>query len=189
MRKAVILHGITDKEEYFEMDFPSLSNAHWSPWLQQKFLRAGVFCQTLEMPTPYAPVYEEWVETFEQLSLNDDSIVVGHSAGCGFILKWLHHNRNRHFKKVVLVAPYLDPEKEQGDFLQLDLDPSIQDQINEIHLLSSSNDMNSIQQTTEKVIKIYPKIKLHQFNDMGHFDFEYTGPTFPDLWEIAKPKE
>ncbi len=65
---AIILHGICDEHEYFEMDFPSPSNAHWLPWLQQKFLRSNVLCQKLEMPTPYNPIYKEWKKSFEKIN-------------------------------------------------------------------------------------------------------------------------
>lgn len=188
MRKVVILHGICDKEEYFDMDFPSPSNAHWLPWLQQKFLRAGALCQILEMPTPYAPKYQEWVETFEQLALDNDSIIIGHSAGCGFILKWLHENRDQQFSKLILVAPYLDPNKEQGDFLQIDLECAVQDQVSEIHLFNSKDDDEDILQTTTRILETYSKVSLYNYDDMGHFTFDSTGATFPDLWNIAKPE-
>ncbi len=59
MKTPVLLHGTCDEEEYFKRDVPSPSNAHWLPWLQQKFLRSGVLYQALEIPCPYAPVYEE----------------------------------------------------------------------------------------------------------------------------------
>lgn len=188
MKKAIILHGICDREEYFEIDFPSPSNAHWLPWLQQKFLRSGILCQTTEMPAPYCPKYKEWAATFEQLVWDNDTTIVGHSAGCGFILKWLHQNRDRRLHKLILVAPYLDLEKEQGDFLQIDLDPNLQNQIDEIHLLNSSDDMDDILQTTAKLVETYSKVKLYKYDNMGHFTLETIGTTFPDLWEIAKPE-
>jgi predicted alpha/beta hydrolase family esterase len=105
---AIIIHGVCDKNEYFELTFPSPSNAHWLPWLQQKFLRAGILCQKLEMPTPYTPLYEEWRLTFEQLHVSDQTIIVAHSAGCGFILKWLGANPDIFINRLILVAPWLD---------------------------------------------------------------------------------
>lgn len=31
MKKAIIIHGACDKEEYFSDKYPSLSNSHWLP--------------------------------------------------------------------------------------------------------------------------------------------------------------
>lgn len=35
MMKALLLHGTCDKEEFFDENMSSLSNAHWFPWLQK----------------------------------------------------------------------------------------------------------------------------------------------------------
>ncbi len=186
MKTAIILHGICDREEYFEMDFPSPSNAHWLPWLQQKFLRAGLLCQCLEMPTPYKPVYEEWEKTFEQLDHSKLSVAVGHSAGCGFILKWLHKNPNIELDKLVLVAPWLDPQKREAPFLEFDLNKNALDKIKDVHLFVSDDDMDTIKTSTDRIMKEYPNIKLHRYSDKGHFCFSDIGVTFDDLWEVLK---
>lgn len=186
-QKAVILHGVCDAEEYFEMDFPSSSNAHWLPWLQQKFLRAGVLCQTLEMPTPYAPVYEAWAKTFEQLRTDELEIVVAHSAGCGFILKWLTAHPEVSLKGLILVAPWQDPYRNEGDFLKGDLDPDLMTRVGELHLLfSDDEDVKGVPETKDALLKQYPGIIYHPFTDHGHFCAGDMGTTkFPKLWELC----
>ncbi len=186
MKTAVLLHGTCDKEEYFDMDFPSPSNAHWLPWLQQRFLRSNMLCQTPEMPCPYAPIYEEWKQIFEGFNLSSLSVVVGHSAGCGFILKWLHENPQAKLDKLVLVAPWLDPFREEGDFLKFDMKPDALTQIDKIHLLVSVDDMESVKVSVEKIISMHPKIILHTYEGKGHFCFGNIGNTFEELWEICK---
>jgi predicted alpha/beta hydrolase family esterase len=186
MKTAVILHGVCDKEEYFEMDFPSPSNAHWLPWLQQKFLRNGLLCQCLEMPAPYKPVYEEWKKTFGQLDPSDLSVVVGHSAGCGFFLKWLHENPKVALDKLVLVAPWLDPQKREASFLEFTLDKDALNNVKEAHLFFSEDDMETIKISTERIMREYPNIKRHHYADKGHFCFGDIGETFEDLWEVLK---
>ena len=186
MKNAVTLHGICDENEYFDMDFPSPSNAHWLPWLQQKFCRAGILCQCLEMPKPYKPVYEEWKQTFEQLNVQDLAFVVGHSAGCGFILKWLHQNPAIKFEKLILVAPWLDPTKRMGEFVQFELKPEGLKNVGEIHLFHSEDDMEAVKITQERLIAMYPKIIQHNYKNMGHFCLSDIGPTFEDLWDVLK---
>ena len=163
MKTAVILHGICDRQEYFEMDFPSPSNAHWLPWLQQKLLRKGLLSQCLEMPAPYKPAYDEWKRTFEQLDRSDLSVVVGHSAGCGFFLKWLHQNPKISLDKLVLVAPWLDPQKREAPFLEFELDKSALDKVKEVHLFFSEDDDDTIRVSTEQIIKSYPDIRVHNY--------------------------
>ena len=38
-RNAVILHGQPSREEYYDPNAPSMSNAHWLPWLQAQLLK------------------------------------------------------------------------------------------------------------------------------------------------------
>ena len=122
MKTALILHGICPEEEFFFSKYPSPSNAWWLPWLQQQFLRAGWQCQTPELPHPYRPSYAEWKETFECFKPQKLSLLVGHSAGGGFAIKYLQEHKLK-LEKLILVAPWLDPEREFDDFLQTDLKP------------------------------------------------------------------
>lgn len=185
---AIIIHGICDEHEYFDMDFPSPSNAHWLPWLQQKFLRSGVLCQILEMPKPYAPVYEDWATTFEQLKIDRETIIVGHSAGCGFILKWLHHHPEVKLERLILVAPWLDPKRMHGKFLECQLDPQLQNSIGNLHVLYSKNEgVEGVSETKDLIIKTYTAAQLYIFEDKGHFCFGDLGrPEFEEVWDLCK---
>ncbi len=186
MTNALILHGVCDAQEYFEMDFPSPSNAHWLPWLQQKFLRNGVLCQTPEMPKPYAPVYDDWAAVFEQFTLHNDTVIVGHSSGCGFILKWLSANPSIRLGRLVLVAPYSDPYQKYGDFLQCTLDPDLLQRVQGVDVLYSLDEkVQGVKETTELILQTYPSACYHEFVDKDHFCFSDIGLTFPELWAIC----
>jgi predicted alpha/beta hydrolase family esterase len=89
MKKAIIIHGMPSKEEYYDVNRPASSNCHWLPWIQKKLLLKNVLAQTPEMPEPYNPVYENWRKVFEQLSPDEETILIGHSCGGGFIVRWL----------------------------------------------------------------------------------------------------
>jgi hypothetical protein len=41
MKNAVLIHGMPSKDEYFDPSAPSLSNAHWFPWLQKQLIING----------------------------------------------------------------------------------------------------------------------------------------------------
>ena len=92
MKNAIIIHGMTDKEECFSDQYSSLSNSHWLPWLQKQLFIQGILAQTPEMPTPYNPNYNLWLDVFKQFSINKETILVGHSGGAGFLLRFLCEN-------------------------------------------------------------------------------------------------
>ena len=121
MKSALILHGTCDRKEYFDENMSSLSNSHWFPWLQKQFLCHDILCQTPELPNAYNPNYNDWKKIFENFYNEDVKIIIGHSAGAGFILKWLQDNPQTKLDKLILVAPWLDPDKECTDFLDFQM--------------------------------------------------------------------
>ncbi len=91
MRNAIILHGKPDpgQEEYYNPNFPSASNSHWLPWLQKQLMIHDIATQTPEMPYSWQPDYAIWQKEFERYDVTAETIVVGHSCGAGFIVRWL----------------------------------------------------------------------------------------------------
>jgi uncharacterized protein len=106
MKTAIIRHGKPSYEEYCNPRIPSPSNNHWLPWLQKQLLLNGFLAQTPELPAPYAPVYQDWCLAFEQFRIDEDTALIGHSCGAGFLLRWLSENKVT-VGKVALVAPFL----------------------------------------------------------------------------------
>lgn len=185
MKTAIILHGTCDEAEYFSSEYPSLSNSHWIPWLQKQFLIEGYAAYTPEVPTAYLPVYEQWRSEFERFPIFEDSILVGHSCGGGFLLRWLSETR-RKVARVVLIAPWLDPEKfKTQEFFDFKIDPRIADRV-DLHLLESSNDANDIQASIRAIREAFPVLNYHLFKDYGHFCYsDMNTMEFPELRRIA----
>ena len=182
MKTALILHGTCDKDEYFDKRYPSLSNFHWFPWLQKQFLCNKILCQTPEMPTPYHPNYLAWKKTFENFYNEDVKIIVGHSAGAGFILKWLQDNPQVKLEKLVLVAPWLDPNKECADFLDFPMKEKALNNVEKTILFYSTDDDISILESVKTVLSHYKQINTYSFTNKGHFVEATIGSTFPELW-------
>ena len=110
MKKAIILHGTCGDIEYNDpLQLPLCCN-HWFPWLQKQLLISGVHARTPQMPEAHKPDYEKWKKEFDMNIDEDVKILVGHSCGGGFILRWLSEN-TLTFETVVLVAPWLDPNR------------------------------------------------------------------------------
>lgn len=184
--KVYILHGCCDREEYHSDDYASPSNSHWIPWLQKELLMKGYDCQTPDMPTPYAPEYDEWLRVFENFAVDEKTILVGHSCGCGFFLKWLNKSGSC-IDKLVLVAPWLDPDRYLGHFLQCRLKPGLMAQVQELHVLYSRDEpVGGVKETVDMVMDGYATAKLHKFERHGHFCREEMGTDqFPELLKIV----
>ena len=50
MKNAIILYGGPDKKESYAPKAPSMSNAHWLPWLQGQLLKNEITASTPEVP-------------------------------------------------------------------------------------------------------------------------------------------
>lgn len=183
MKNAILVHGWNSKEEYFGEEFPSPSNSHWFPWLQKQLLIIEIQTQTPEMPLPYKPQYGLWKAGFENFKPENADILVGHSCGGGFLTRWLSESKTSH-ETVVLVAPWLDPYREETtDFFEFEIDTTLTSRIANFHLFVSSDDEESIANSLLTITTALPSIKVHHFENKGHFITETIGTIFPELLE------
>ena len=185
MKTALILHSIYPRKRAFFSKRSSPANSWWLPWLQQQFLLAGWQCQIPELPAPNTPSYAEWKKTFENCAPLKLSLLIGHGAGAGFAVKYLQEH-NLTLKKLLLVAPYMDPEQKFNDFLQTKLSSSAFDNIEEVHLIFSEDDEKANHQTKDNLLKTYPQIIYHNYLNFGHFTSGKTGHSFQELWNLCR---
>lgn len=185
MNNAIIIHGTCDKEEYFSDKYPSLSNSHWLPWLQKQLLINNIFTQTPEMPEAYSPDYEKWSREFARFEVNEESILIGHSCGGGFLLRWLSENEVK-IKKLVLVAPWLDPKRRKTTaFFDFKIDQNINERIGETHILVSNDDKDDILESVDIIKNKLSGINLHEFTNYRHFCLSHMKTDkFPELLNI-----
>jgi hypothetical protein len=168
MKTALIIHGMPDETEYFSREYPSPSNSHWIPWLQHELIIAGYHTQTPEMPEAYHPDYPLWKQTFEQFSVNEDSLIIGHSCGAGFLLRYFSETK-KAVKRIILVAPWLDPYKENNsDFFNFDIDPYIVNRT-DLVVFNSDDDMKSVQTSVNIIQQKVLNFQYKEFRGYGHF--------------------
>lgn len=81
---------------------------HWLPWLKKELeWNYNIACSTDLYPCDWKPIYEEYKLVFEKNEINENTILIWHSAWCAFILKWLNENVGLKIWKIILVAPYV----------------------------------------------------------------------------------
>jgi predicted alpha/beta hydrolase family esterase len=190
MNQVIIIHGAPEKEEYLgEGGWPSPSNTHWIPWVQTQLSYKEILSQAPEMPRPYDLIYENWVEVFEQFKVSNETTLVGHSCGGGFLLRYLSENKNVSPKKVILVAPWLDPEPKElsTNFFDFEIDQTLVKRTN-LHIFMSSDDFEGCLKSFETIERLLPNATYHKFIDKGHFTEPVLGiKAFPELLdEILK---
>ncbi len=181
MKTAIIIHGYPDKEEYFDSNIPSPSNFHWFPWIQKQLLMKNILAQTPEMPEPYEPNYEKWKYMFEQFKIDEETILIGHSCGAGFLVRWLSEN-NIKVGKVVLVAPWLDPKHEIGNFFKFDIDPNLALKTAGLIAMYSTDDSSTVIESVNTLKSSIKGVDFHEFTGKGHFTIgRMKTEKFPEL--------
>lgn len=98
MAKVYIVHGYTASPEN-----------HWFPWLEQQLRAKGIECHRLGMPNSDDPTPDGWLNALqEQVEIDAQTVVVGHSLGC---IAWLNFLARNYEKPAgaVLVSGFYQP--------------------------------------------------------------------------------
>jgi predicted alpha/beta hydrolase family esterase len=192
VKNAIILHGCPEKEAYYDPKLPSESNAHWLPWLQKELLIRDIAAVTPEIPLAYEPKWELWCREVERFNIGPETILVGHSAGGGFWLKYLSQHPELRTGKVVLVAPWLDPGKTLDEnFYEGDFDPQLVSRTDGIVIFRSDDDSDSVHQSIKRITEEIDGVELREFTGKGHFTYDnLSGVKFPELLqELVGPAD
>lgn len=181
MKKAIIFHGMPEEHEYQGNE----SQMHWIPWLKEKLEANGYQVFNPELPRAYKPIYEDWLKIFQQFPLDEETVLVGHSCGGGFLLRYLSENDVK-VDKVVLVAPWLDPRKHlETGFFDFSIDPKVSNKSQCTTIFVSSDDGEDVLTSVATLTKAVPGVTVKQFTDKGHFTFGDMGQKeFPELLQI-----
>jgi predicted alpha/beta hydrolase family esterase len=110
---------------------------------------------------------------------------VGHSCGGGFLVRWLSENKDKKVGKVVLVAPWLDPNKTKGkdnDFFDFTTDSFLVSRTQGVTIFNSDDDMEAVHVSVKQIMDSISNVKLIEFQNKGHFCLgDLKGEAFPEL--------
>jgi len=105
MVNCIIIHGCpSDKEKAMDPEERTYDK-HWIPWIKRELSEEGMEVETPHMPEPWEPKYESFKQEFEKYDVNENTILIGHSCGCAFLVRWLGETKQK-VKKLILVAPW-----------------------------------------------------------------------------------
>lgn len=183
MKNVIIVHGMPDRDEYYSPDGQTMSNSHFIPWLQKELQVRDIKADAPEMPHAYQPDYATWSREFERFDVTPETVLVGHSCGAGFLVRWLSEHQDVVVAKVILVAPWLNTKHEHGttmfDFV---VDPQLTTR-QQLVVFESTDDMEEIKDSVTKLRAELPHAHYVTFENHGHFCTGDIGLTFPVLLE------
>ncbi len=143
----------------------------------------------LRMPNAMYADYNAWAIWFEKMIpfMRAGVILVGHSLGGGFLLRYLTENQLPvTVAQLHLVAPCIDDFECPGvGGFKIDIDTwtDFVSKVDTVHLWHSSDDTLVPIHHSERLVAKYPKAIPHYFANRGHF----LEPEFPELLaEIKK---
>lgn len=190
-QNCIIIHGCPSNVEKAMNPETRTYDKHWIPWTKSMLTRLGISTETPLMPDPWEPSYEKFKAEFEKQKVNENTILIGHSCGTTFLLRWLGDTKQK-VGRLILVAPWAIADKNneaRRNFYQHPIDPYIKDRVGEIIFFTSDNeDPDGIES-----LKIIHKViagKIIKLPGHGHYTMGDMGTTeFPELIEQAIGKK
>ncbi len=183
---AVFCHGVLPPDLDWNKNTYSPTKG-WKEWLQ--FILEQEHDIVMQIPRfPHAHTfmmkYSEWEEIMNSQKINSDTILIGHSAGAGFILKYMALHPELKVKQILLVAPWIDTGGANpfGFYKDFDMKNIVNQTVNGIDLLVSDNDIPEMGKSRDKIITDIPSIRTHIFPGYGHFVL----PELPEILPFIK---
>jgi len=163
---------------------------HWMPWLKEELIKNGIGTQIALMPKPWAPDYSEFKKAIADYEINEETILIGHSCGCAFLVRWLGEAKIK-VKKLILVAPWKsipENDKFRESFYNYQINSEVKTLVNEIVMFTSNTESEDGKESLQEYQKFLGG-KIISIENMGHFTFEDMGKReLPELLsEVIKP--
>lgn len=186
MKNAILIPGRPDKDEHYDPKLPSNSEAHWFSWIKRQLILKDIHTVSIEPPFPFRPRYEEWKTEFERFDLTPETMLVGHSCGGGFLVRYLSEHKGLKVGRVALVAPWINPDRNEdsdtSDFFDFEIDPDFPARTGGVTIFISSDDESSVLKTVDILKEKVNGLELKEYSDKGHFTLGALGThEFPEL--------
>jgi predicted alpha/beta hydrolase family esterase len=188
MKNAILVPGRPDKDEHYDPKSPSNSENHWFGWLKRQLILQDIHAVSIEPPFPFRPRYDEWKKELERFDITPETILVGHSCGGGFLVRYLSEHEDLRVGKVALVAPWINPDNnprsDTADFFDFVIEPDFPAHTAGVTVFISSDDEPSVLETVSILRSKVHGLKFKEQTDKGHFVTGSMGTVeFPELLE------
>lgn len=180
---CIVVHGCPSNIEKAMDPKRRTYDKHWIPWIRTQLSRMKINVEVPLMPEPWYPDYEKFKEEFDKYNADQNTVLVGHSCGCSFLVRWLGETKKR-VKKLILVAPWKiahEPYVFTTTFYDYEIDSTIKDRVGSV-VIFTSNDEEADGKKSAKIFHRALGGKLIELKDKGHYILEDMGTEeFPEL--------
>lgn len=179
---CIIVHGCpSDSGEEKTKEYAK----HWMPWIKKELTSRGIETEIPLMPQPWFPDYEAFKKVFEKYPVKENTILIGHSCGSAFLVRWLGESK-RKIRKLILVAPwkiteYTDEYRKR--FYGYKVDETIKLRVDEVTMFTSDNE-DKIGKNALEIFHSALGGKIIELPKRGHYTLEDMKTVeFPELVE------
>ncbi len=180
---CIVVHGCPPDRES-AMNFETRTyDKHWIPWIKRALIANGIKTYVPQMPEPWEPEYLKYAEEFEKYEVNESTILIGHSCGCAFLVRWLGESKKK-ILKLILVAPWKiakGGDEFKKAFYGYAIDESIKLRAKEIVMFTSDNE----EADGKKSLQLFHQSlggKVIELKGKGHYTLRDMGSeAFPEL--------
>src|SRR3989338_5344668 len=182
---CIIIHGCPSDAKKAMNPETRTYDKHWIPWLKRNLILLGVETETPLMPDPWEPNYRKFKAEFEKYEVNENTILIGHSCGSAFLVRWLGETGRKIFK-LILVAPWKIPDKDdefRKEFYTYQIDEDIKSRVEEIVMFTADDEEDEGKES----LKIFHQAlggAVIELRGHGHYTLGDMGTEeFPELLE------
>lgn len=184
--RCIIIHGSPDDEERALDPSHRSYDKHWMQWTKRALEKKGIPTIIPLMPDPWKPDYEAYKKFFDTLEVNEETILIGHSSGCAFLVRWLG-DTGAKIKKLILVAPWKiaygrgERYENRKKFYDYPINPAIRKHVSEIIIFTADDEAKD----GKKSVALYHDSlggAIRELRGHGHYTREDMGTdAFPEL--------
>lgn len=194
---VIILHGQSSKEK---PDRKAPQNEdHWLLWLKTELEKHNFKVDNPLVPNEWEKGFADWETEINKLTITPDTILIGHSAGAAFWIKWLQKHQ-KPVKALFLIAPAKVSDSKDAktpahlDLCTFNFDPILPSLIkNGTTIFVSDTELPRRLKTIPEFEKAL-KTKAITFPNRGHFTLKGSpknkkNPELLDaILQVQKPK-
>ena len=180
---CIVIHGCPLNKEKAMDPKTRTYDKHWIPWVKRELIARGVKTETPLMPTPWEPDYKKFKKEFEKYKVEENTVLVGHSCGCAFLVRWLGETKQK-INKLILVAPWKIPDRNdefKRRFYEYLIDETIKTRVKKIVMFTADDE----EKVGKESLRIFHKSlggKIVELKGKGHYTMRDMGTEeFPEL--------
>jgi len=186
-KRVFIIHGCPSDVEKAMNPETRTYDKHWLSWLKSELLKRDIQTEIPLMPTPWEPDYQKFKTEFEKYDVGENAILIGHSCGCAFLVRWLGETKKK-ILKLILVAPWKIPDNDtelRKDFCVYPIDESIKSRVDKIVMFTADDE----EADGKESLKIFHQAlggEIIELLNHGHYTVGDMGTEkFPELLEAV----